>query len=115
MRVRHDILGVSPFIDLHGYNPAIPWDVEGDISKREAPADRERVKEILAIREQLDIRLRRAREIQKKYYDKKYKSIQYQSGDLIILSSRNITIKRSSKKLDTKFLKLFKIIETKCK
>ena len=51
MRVRHDILDVSPFMAFYGYNPAIFWDVEGDVFKREAPAARERVKEILAIRE----------------------------------------------------------------
>ncbi len=41
--------------------------------------------------------------------------MQYQLGDLIILSSRNITIKRPSKKLDTKFLGPFKVVETKGK
>ncbi len=41
--------------------------------------------------------------------------MQYQLGDLVILLSRNITIKRSSKKLDTKFLEFFKIVETKGK
>jgi len=41
--------------------------------------------------------------------------MQYQPGDLIILLSRNITTKRPSKKLDIKFLGLFKIIETKGK
>ncbi len=73
------------------------------------------MEKILTIKEQLDIHLKRAREIQKKYYDKKYKSIQYQPGDLIILSSRNIITKRPNKKLDTKFLKPFKIVETKGK
>ncbi len=51
MRVRHDILGVSPFMALYGYDPAMFWDVEGDVSKRETPVVRERMKEILAIRE----------------------------------------------------------------
>src|SRR6266511_2845167 len=84
-------------------------------SKREAPAVRERVKEILTIKKQLDIRLKQARETQKKYYNKKYKSIQYQPGNLIILLNRNITTNRPSKKLNTKFLGPFKIIETKGK
>ncbi len=75
MRVRHDILRVSPFIAFHGYDPTMSWDVEGDVLKREAPAVKERVKEILTIREQLDIRLRRARETQKEYYNKKHKPI----------------------------------------
>jgi len=51
MRVRHDILDISPFIVLYDYNPAISWDVEGDVSKKEAPTTRERVEEILIIRE----------------------------------------------------------------
>ncbi len=73
------------------------------------------MEEILAIRKQLNIRLKQARETQKKYYNKKHKPMQYQPGDLIILLSRNITTKRSNKKLNTKFLELFKIIETKNK
>ncbi len=41
--------------------------------------------------------------------------MQYQLGDLIMLLNRNITIKRSSKKLDAKFLGPFKVVETKGK
>ncbi len=51
MRVKYDILGVSPFIVFYDYNFAMSWDVEGDVFKREAPAAKERVEEILVIRE----------------------------------------------------------------
>ncbi len=51
MRVRYDILGVFPFIILHNYDSAILWDVEDDVFKRKTPAARERVEEILIIRE----------------------------------------------------------------
>ena len=51
MRVRHDILGVSLFMALYGYDLVMSWDVEDDAPKRETPAARERVEEILAIRE----------------------------------------------------------------
>ncbi len=51
MRVRHDILNISPFIILYGYDFAISWDIKGDASKKEASVARERVKEILIIRE----------------------------------------------------------------
>ncbi len=51
MRVRYDTLDVSLFITLHDYDPAMPWDIEGDIFlKKKAPAARERLKEILTIR-----------------------------------------------------------------
>ena len=58
MKVRHDILDIFLFIAFYGYDPAMSWDVEGDAPEREAPAAKERVEEILVIREQLDIRLR---------------------------------------------------------
>ena len=58
MRVRHDILNISPFITLYDYDPTMFWDVENNAPKREAPTTRKRVKEILIIREQLNIRLR---------------------------------------------------------
>jgi len=51
IKVRYDILGVSSFIAFYGYDSAMFWDVEGDALKRETPAARERVEEILAIRE----------------------------------------------------------------
>ncbi len=51
MRVRYDILNVSSFIILYGYDPAMSWDVESDALKRETPVVRERVKKILVIRE----------------------------------------------------------------
>ncbi len=46
MRLKYDILDISPFIIFHNYDPAIPWDVENDASKRETPVTKERVKEI---------------------------------------------------------------------
>ncbi len=58
MRVRHDILSISLFIILYNYNPAMSWDVEGDVPKRKTPVTKKRVEEILVIREQLNIRLR---------------------------------------------------------
>ncbi len=50
MRIRYNILNISLFIVLHSYDFIIPWDIEGDVSKRETPIIRKRVKEILIIR-----------------------------------------------------------------
>jgi len=51
IKIKHDILNISPFITLHGYNSAIFWDVENDIFKRKTPAAKKRVEEILIIKE----------------------------------------------------------------
>ncbi len=51
MRVRHDILDISLFIIFYSYDLAMPWNIENNVSKKEAPATRERVEEILVIKE----------------------------------------------------------------
>ncbi len=46
----------------------------------------------------------------KKQIDKHQKEMIYKIDDIMFLNSRNITISRSSKKLDDKMLELFKIL-----
>ncbi len=54
--------------------------------------------------------LARVRVTMKKQADKHRKKMFYKINDMMFLNSRNITISRSSKKLDDKMLELFKIL-----
>jgi len=54
--------------------------------------------------------LAKVRVIMKKQIDKHRKEMIYKIDDMMFLNSRNIMISRSSKKLDDKMLKLFKIL-----
>jgi len=54
--------------------------------------------------------LTRVRVTMKKQTDKHWKKMIYKIDDMMFLNSRNITISRSSKKLDDKMLELFKIL-----
>ncbi len=54
--------------------------------------------------------LTRVRVTMKKQIDKHWKKMIYKINDMMFLNSTNITILRSSKKLDDKMLKLFKIL-----
>ncbi len=54
--------------------------------------------------------LARVRVTIKKQTDKHWKEMIYKIDDMMFLNSRNITISRSSKKLDNKMLELFKIL-----
>ncbi len=54
--------------------------------------------------------LARVRITMKKQIDKHQKEMIYKIDDIMFLNSRNITISRSSKKLDDKMLELFKIL-----
>ncbi len=52
----------------------------------------------------------RVRVTMKKQIDKHWKKIIYKINDMMFLNSRNITISRSSKKLNDKMLEFFKIL-----
>ena len=49
-------------------------------------------------------KLKRARELAQKYYNKYYLNMRFEAGDLIILKYINIKIKRTNKKLNYKKL-----------
>ena len=99
----HAVIGISPFYALYGLNPELAWDVEGDTPKGEAPAARERAKQMIAIREPLQERLRTAAEIQAKYYNKSHMAKTYNVGDMVLLSTKNIRLAHPSKKLNHHF------------
>ena len=67
----------------------------------------EHIKRSLALIKQA---LARVRVTMKKQIDKHWKEMIYRINDMMFLNSRNITISRSSKKLDNKMLELFKIL-----
>ena len=49
-------------------------------------------------------KLKKARELAQKYYNKHYLNIKFKAGDLVILGHTNIKIKRTNKKLNYKKL-----------
>ncbi len=65
------------------------------------------MKQSLALIKQV---LAKVRVTMKKQIDKHQKKMIYKIDDMMFLNSRNIMISRSSKKLDDKMLKLFKIL-----
>ncbi len=67
----------------------------------------EHMKRSLALIKQV---LTRVRVTMKKQIDKHRKKMIYKVNDIMFLNSRNITISRSSKKLDDKMLEFFKIL-----
>jgi hypothetical protein len=46
-----------------------------------------------------------------KYYNKKHKDMSYNVGDEILLSSRNIRTRRAYKKLNDRFIGLFRVMK----
>jgi hypothetical protein len=107
----HASTGETPFYSLYGYHPEHTWDVEVNISGGEAPTACQWVVRIKEVYAWLAKRLKAAAEYQAKYYNKNYTPKEYNVGNWVLLSSKNIMIPRPSKKLDYRFLRPFQIWE----
>lgn len=107
----HSTTGVSPFKALYGYDPEIRFEVEDDIDRERVPAARERIKGLHELRSELAKQWLKASETQANSYNKKHKPKDFNTGDLVLLSAKNLKQKRPSKKLSHKFLGPFKVLE----
>jgi len=105
----HASLGCSPFFALYGFHPRIDIDVESDVPGGEVPAAAERAKQVTAMREELAQQLRRAVEYQAVWYNKRHAPMHFATGQWVLLSSKNISQARPSRKLADRFLGPFEI------
>jgi hypothetical protein len=80
-------------------------------SEKNVSTTQTRIEEITKLRNQLYKRLKKTRSNQVKYYDEKHTSRIFNDEDKILLNFRNISIFKSSKKLDHKYYELFEIEE----
>ena len=96
---------------MYGYNPEIRYEVGDDIAVERVPAAKERVKQLHEFRYSLEARWKSVSEAQAKYYNRKHLEKDFNEGDLVMLSAKNLKQKRPSKKLSHKFLGPFRILE----
>ena len=66
---------------------------------------------IIKIKQELEKRWRDTKDAQAKYYNKHYKLIEYNVGELVLLSSKNISTTQPSKKLGACRLRPFEVLE----
>jgi hypothetical protein len=95
-----------------GYHLHIFINVRDNTSKKKAPIVKQRIQKLIEIRKQLEFRFKKIQARTKKYYNSYHKKIPfYRIGTKILLSARNIRIKKLNKKLNYKFLRPFRIVE----
>lgn len=71
----------------------------------------ERIQTIQKEKEELSERLQKASAMQKHYYDKRHKKIEFCIKDQVMLATKNLRRLRPSKKLSDRYLGPFEVIE----
>ena len=104
--------GFSPFYLNYGYEPITPIElIWGDeLAKAETVASfiQRVASDWKLARENLD----RSVHLQAKYYDKKHRDVGYKVGDLVLLSTHNLKLKGTPRKLQKLFVGPFWVMET---
>ena len=103
--------GYSPFYLMYGHHPVLPVELlKGDESTNVETLSKflERTQEVWR---QARVQMEKAVAIQKSYYDKKHRDIQFSVGDLVLLSTQNLRLKGIPHKLQRKFCGPYKILE----
>lgn len=94
---------------MYGYDPVLELRLEDEATEGEVPAAKERIKEIDSIRQDLTKRWQGVLDSQAKFYNSKHQKQEFQQGDLVLLSAKNLKQKRPNKKLSDKAIGPFRV------
>ena len=103
--------GYSPFFLNYGYHPVLPV----ELLKGDEEVNLEAVDNFI-VRIQNDWKqarrnLSQSVQRQQQYYNQRHRAVEYQVGDLLLLSSRNLNFKNVPAKLQKKFVGPFEVTE----
>jgi transposase InsO family protein len=108
---KHSSTGISPFMAMYSYNLEIRFDVEDDVQEERVPAAKERIETLYNLREKLADRWEKAVESQAKHYNKRHIPMKFNKGDLVLVSTRNLSLKTPSRKLAARSMGPFRVLE----
>ena len=102
----------SLFFLNYGYEPVMPiqllWGDESSKTENVASFIQRVTSDWNLARENMQ----RSVGLQQKYYDQRHWDVHYNIGDLVLLSTRNLKVKGTPAKLQRRFIRPFKVIET---
>ena len=109
---------MTPFAAVYkDWQPRVSWEHPGiddailaDKSKK-IRGLHERLERFRSAREMITKRLNEAMLVQKKYYDARHQPMEFNAGDFVLLSTKNLKLKRPKKSLWPKFVGPFRILE----
>ena len=109
MQSQHKTLSCSLFYATYGYHPTLELTTEDGAPIGEVPEAKERVKKIHELRESLSKRWQSLAESQAKTYNKKHQPQTFRERDLVMLSAKNLKMKKPNRKLSDKAVGPFRI------
>ena len=109
MQSQHKTLGCSSFYATYGYHPTLELTTEDSALTKEVPEAKERVKKIHKLCESLAKQWQSLAESQAKIYNKKHQPQTFREKDLVMLSAKNLKIKKPNCKLSDKAIGPFRI------
>lgn len=114
---KHSVTKESPFFALMGYHPKASFeefrveDLRERLAGDRVPGLEERLSNLRNVHEAMATRLKQAVETMKRYAEGKTKAVSFKSGDYVMLSTKNLTVTQTKKKLAPKFLGPIQIAE----
>ena len=107
----HSATGTTPFYANYGYHPS-PYSNPNPNHNPQTTSMEEHLEKIKQAHIEIDESLQHTQAAYAKYYNKKCQPRSFNISNHIILSTKNLTTWRPSKKLNNKFVGPFKIIAT---
>ena len=96
--------GFSPFFLNYGYEPVTPVQLVKGNEEIKTESIGSFVRRITSIWELARDNLKRSVNLQAKYYDKKHRSVEFDEGEMVLLSSRSLKMKGIPGKLKKRFV-----------
>ena len=109
MQSQHKTLGYSPFYAMYGYNPTLELTTEDGAPTKKVPGAKERVKKIHELHKSLAKGWQSLADSQAKTYNKIHQPQTFQERDLVMLSAKNLKMKKPNHKLSDKAIGPFRI------
>jgi len=114
----HSATGLTPFLVVYkDWQLRVLWEhlgideaIQADKSKRIRGLYK-RLERFCNARNSITKQLNEAMQVQKKYYDARHQPIEFKAGDFVLLSTKNLKLKRPKKSLEPKYIGPFKVLE----
>jgi hypothetical protein len=114
----HSATGMTPFSAVYSdWQPRVSWEHPGLDEAIEANKSKkirglqERLERFRVARSMITKRLEEAMAVQKKYYDARHQPMEFGADDYVLLSTKNLKLRRPKKSLWPKYIGPFRVLE----